>query len=55
MEGVHVVFPTHKVKKFDTALLYHRIKTEGHISPESVDNGLTNAMVKILWMGLEVI
>jgi len=55
LEAVHVLMPTQKVKKSDAALLCHRIKTERHISPETVNNGLTNAMVQILWMGLEVI
>jgi len=41
--------------KSDAALVCHRIKTEGHISPESVNNVLTNAMVQILWLGLEII
>ena len=47
--------PTGKVKKSDAALLCHRIKTESHISPDTVDNGLMNALVQILWIGLEVI
>jgi len=55
LEGVHVLMSTQEVKKSDTVLLCHRIKTEGHISPETVNNGFTNAMVQILWMGLEVI
>ena len=55
LEVVHVLMPTQKVKKSDAALLCHRIKTEGYISPETVNNGLTNAMVQILWMGLDVI
>jgi len=55
LEEVYVLMPTQKVKKSDAALLCHRIKTEGQISPETVNNGLINAMVQILWMRLEVI
>jgi hypothetical protein len=53
--GVHFLMPTGKVKKSDAALFCRRIKTEGHISPDTLYNGLTNALVQILWMGLEVI
>jgi len=55
LEEFYVLMPMQKVKKSDAALLCHRIKTEGQISPETVNNGLINAMVQILWMRLEVI
>jgi hypothetical protein len=55
LEGVYVLMLAQKIMKSDTALLCHRIKTEGDIGPETANNGLTNGMFHILWMGLEVI